>query len=61
MYGPGGIETGNIVADIRKFKFIVKEVTFCVHVLTKGTLRTAPGKYMALAKWELPRTISAIR
>ena len=55
------LKQGKMVADIRKCKFFVKEVTFCGHVLTKGTMRPAPGKLLALEKWELPRTITALR
>ncbi len=55
------LKQGKMVADIRKCKFVVKEVTFCGHVLTKGTMRPAPGKLVALEKWELPRTITALR
>ncbi len=55
------LKLGKMVADIRKCKFFVEEVSFCGHVLTKGTMRSAPGKLLALENWELPRTITALR
>ncbi len=29
--------------------------------MTKGTMRPAPGNILAIEKWELPRTITALR
>jgi hypothetical protein len=49
------------VADPKKCKFFVKEVEFCGHILGHGTRRPAPGKLMAIEKWELPETITALR
>jgi hypothetical protein len=50
-----------MVADWAKFHPFVEEVTFCGHVLSRGTRRPAPGKLMALEKWEEPRTVTALR
>ena len=43
-----------LVADQKKCKFFVKEVEFCGHILGGGKRRPAPGKLMALEKWEPP-------
>jgi len=50
-----------LVADSWKCKFFVEEVEFCGHILGKGLRRPAPGKLMALEKWEEPRTVTALR
>ena len=50
-----------MVVDGKKCKFFVKEVEFCGHVLGNGQRRPAPGKLMALEKWEVPRTVTALR
>ena len=50
-----------LVADISKCKFFVREVEFCGHVLGKGVRRPAPGKLMAIEKWEPPKTITQMR
>jgi hypothetical protein len=55
------LKLGKMVVYIKKCKFFVKEVTFCGHVPTKGTMIPATGKFLALEKWELPRTITALR
>ena len=44
-----------------KCKLFVKEVEFCGHVLGGGIRRPAPGKLMAIEKWQPPRTISELR
>jgi len=55
------LRTNKLVADKRKCKWFVKEVEFCGHILGKGTRRPAPGKLMALEKWEDPRRVTAVR
>lgn len=44
-----------------KCKLFVREVEFCGHILGNGTRRPAPGKLMAIEKWEVPKTISELR
>ena len=44
-----------------KCQFFVREVEFCGHLLSGGIRRPAPGKLLALAKWELPNTLKALR
>ncbi len=55
------LKNENLVADNRKCKFFVKSVEFCGHVLGGGTRKPAPGKLMAVEKWEVPTTISELR
>ena len=50
-----------LVADIKKCDFFVEEVEFCGHILVHGRRKPAPGKLLAIAKWEEPRTITALR
>ena len=50
-----------LVADIKKCQFFVPEVEFCGHILGDGKRRPAPGKLMALEKWEEPKTVTALR
>ena len=45
----------------KKCQFFVREVEFCGHLLSGGKRRPAPGKLLALAKWELPETVRALR
>ena len=44
-----------------KCKLFVPEINFGGHILGGGTRRPAPGKLMAIEKWEVPRTISELR
>ena len=37
------------------------EVEFCGHVLSAGRRKPAPGKLLALQKWELPQTVTELR
>ena len=55
------LEVNRMVVDRKKCKFFVKEVEFCGHILGKGQRRPAPGKLMALEKWEEPQTVTALR
>ena len=50
-----------LVADINKCQFFVKEVEICGHILGGGRRRPAPGKLLALEKWEAPKTVTALR
>ena len=45
---------------IGKWKLFVPEVEFCGHILG-GTRRPAPGKLHAIEKWEVPKTVTALR
>ena len=55
------LEKHRLVADKKKCQFFVKEVEFCGHILGNGMRRPAPGKLMALEKWEEPKTVTALR
>ena len=55
------LKNEKLVADPKKCKFFVKEVEFCGHILGDGTRRPAPGKLMAIEKWEVPKTIHELR
>jgi hypothetical protein len=50
-----------LVADGKKAQLFVKEVEFCGQILGNGTRRPAPGKLRAIEKWEVPKTITALR
>ena len=50
-----------LVCDAKKCRLFVKEVEFCGHILGGGIRRPAPGKLMAIEKWEIPKTITALR
>ena len=50
-----------LVADLRKCVFFVPEVEFCGYLLGKGVRKPAPGKLMAIEKWELPTTVTRLR
>ena len=50
-----------LVADINKCKMFVREVEFCGHILGRGVRRPAPGKLMAIEKWERPKNITEMR
>ena len=55
------LKVHKLVADIKKCRFFVTEVEFCGHILGGGKRRPAPGKLMALEKWEAPKTVTALR
>ena len=50
-----------LVADLTKCKFFVPEVEFCGHILGGGVRRPAPGKLLAIHKWEVPTNITELR
>ena len=50
-----------LIADIKKCKFFIKEVEFGGHILGNGKRRPAPGRLMALEKFQRPRTVTALR
>jgi hypothetical protein len=43
-----------LVGNERKVKLFVDELNFCGQILGHGVRRPAPGKLMAIEKWELP-------
>ena len=50
-----------LIVDISKCRLFVPEVEFCGHILGGGTRRPAPGKLLAIEKWETPTTITQLR
>jgi hypothetical protein len=55
------LKENKLVVDIKKCHFFVPEVEFCGHILGGGRRRPAPGKLMAIEKWEVPDTITKLR
>ena len=55
------LEKHDIVVSTKKMKLFMKEVEFCGHILSEGKRRPAPGKLMALQKWELPMVVTQLR
>ena len=51
----------NILVSPKKVQMFVREVEFCGHILSEGKKRPAPGKLMAVQKWELPATVTQLR
>ncbi len=49
-----------MVADT-KTKWFRPKIEFCGHILGQNEMIPAPGKLMALEKWEIPTNITALR
>ena len=49
-----------LVAPVNKTDFFVHSVEFCGHVLENGTCRPAPGKILALERWEKPDNVQEL-
>ena len=50
-----------LVGKEKKFEPFVPELNICGQILGHGDRKPAPGKLMAIEKWELPPTITALR
>ena len=50
-----------LVASVSKTNFFVRSVEFCGHVLDNGTRRPAPGKMLALQRWEKPDNVRELQ
>ena len=50
-----------LVASFSKTHFFVRSVEFCGHVLKNGTRGPAPGKMLALERWEKPDNVRVLR
>ena len=50
-----------LVASVSKTDFFVRSVEFCGHVLENGTRRPAPGKVLALERWDKPDNVRELR
>jgi hypothetical protein len=50
-----------LLVSAEKAQLYMKKVEFCGHVMTMGARTPAPGKLMALQKWELPPVVTLLR
>ena len=50
-----------LVVDPKKSHLFMREVEFCGHILREGRRSPAPGKLLAIQKWELPKSITQLR
>ena len=50
-----------LVASVSKTDFFVRSVEFSGHVLENGTRRPAPGKMLALERWDKPDNVRDLR
>ena len=55
------LEGHKIIISPKKVQLFMTKVEFCGHVLHEGKRYPAPGKLMALQKWELPQTVTQLR
>ena len=51
------LQKEDLVASVSKTDFLVRSVEFCGHVLENGTRRPAPGKMLALERWDKPDNV----
>ena len=56
-----GLKAADFVASGPKCSFFIKDVEFCGHCLREGVTKPLPGRLLSLEKWELPKTITALR
>ena len=54
-------EKEKLVINGSKAHMFCTSVEFCGHVLTQGTRSPAPKKLLSIQKWDLPRTVTALR
>ena len=52
------LKENKLIVDITKCRLFVTEVGFCGHIIGGGVRRPAPGKLLAIEKWEVPTTIT---
>ena len=55
------MENDQFVTNPKRCHFYVREVEFCGFILGQGIRRPAPGKLMAIEKWEPPKTVCKLR
>ena len=55
------LERDKWVSDPKKVKLFMRRVEFVGHVLGGGKRTPAPGKLVAVQKWQLPRNVSSLR
>ena len=49
------------MVSTKKVQIFMRQIEFCGHILQDGCRVPAPGKLMAIQKWERPSTITALR
>ena len=54
------LQKEELVASVSKTDFFVRSVEFCGHVLENGTRRPAPGKMLALERWDKPDNVTEL-
>ena len=50
-----------ILVSQKKVQMFLTKVEFCGHILQHGKRSPAPGKLLALQKWELPSVVTQLR
>ena len=50
-----------MVVSTKKLQMFMTQVEFCGHILMDGKRAPAPGKLLALQKWELPKVVTQLR
>ena len=55
------LEEHRLVCCPKKSHFFMTEVEFCGHILREGRRSPAPGKLLPIQKWEVPKTVTALR
>ena len=50
-----------LIVDPKKVHLFTNQVEFCGQIVKEGKREPAPGKLLALQKWELPRTVTQLR
>lgn len=54
------LEKEKLVVEVKKLSLFMQEVEFCGHILREGRRSPAPGKLLALQKWELLQTVTQL-
>ncbi len=63
------MDVARVLTNFKKFKLVVdnklklfvRSLEFCGHILGGGQRKPAPGKLMAIEKWEAPKTVTQLR
>jgi hypothetical protein len=55
------LKDNQLYAKLSKCEFLLKEVSFLGHVITRGDIAVDPGKVRDVLNWEPPTTVSEIR
>ena len=55
------LSADKLACDPKKSHFFMREVEFCGHILREGSRSPSPGKLMPIQKWEITKTVTALR